>query len=229
MLKILEIDYLGDKDFEAIYAISLEAPQRIGVMCASTPTGRRGKFYSLCTEMKTNQEVPLLANDKTRFDTSYYDRSTATGWKEFHFPTMVNPEWDDAMEEELRSMYSQAAFEHEVLAEFGTESLGVFNKEFIDEACSNGYPLLSYPKIDSPIVCGIDWDKYGNATQIVITQWNPLMDRREGCTGHGRFQVINRVEIPKGEFTYDVAVHKIVELDSIYNFAFIYADRGSGN
>ena len=158
-LYIDEIDYLGDKDFEAIYAISLEAPQRIGVMCASTPTGRRGKFYSLCTEMRTNQEVPLLKGDKTRFDTSSYDRKTATGWKEFHFPTMVNPEWDDAMQEELRSMYSQAAYEHEVLAEFGTESLGVFNKEFIDEACSNGYPLLSYPKIDSPIVCGIDWDK----------------------------------------------------------------------
>ena len=54
------------------------------------------------------------------------------------------------------------------------------------------------------------------------------MDRRDGCPGHGRFQVINRVEIPKGEFTYDIAVHKIVELDSIYNFAFVYADRGSG-
>lgn len=44
----------------------------------------------------------------------------------------------------------------------------------------------------------------------------------------GRFQVINRVEIPKGEFTYDNAVKKLIELDSIYNPFAIYCDRGAG-
>jgi replicative DNA helicase len=237
-----EVDYLGDKDFEAIYAITLEAPKRIGVMVASTPTGRRGKFYQICTEQKLNQRVEMIMGGPeakgplaNQFNINTYDRDTAEGWQEFYFPTMVNPEWSPAMEKELRGLYTEVAFEHEVLAEFGTEMVGVFNKDYIDEAASNGYALLSQPKIDAPIAFGIDWDKYGAATQIVVTQWNPLLERRprpevdgEGVVKYGRFQVINRIEIPKGEFTYDNAVRKIIELDGIYNPFAIYADRGSG-
>lgn len=229
-----EVDYLGDKDFEAIFAITLEAPDRIGVMVASTPTGRRGKFYQICTQEKLNQDVKLIPGTNY-YDIRTYDRVTAEGWQEFYFPTMVNPEWSPKMEKELRSLYTEVAYEHEVLAEFGTEMVGVFNKDYIDEAASNGYALLSQPKIDSPIAFGIDWDKYGAATQIVVTQWNPFLERRPrpdidgpGVTKYGRFQVINRIEIPKGEFTYDNAVRKIIELDSIYKPFAIYADRGSG-
>lgn len=225
-----EVDYLSDKDFEAIYAITLEAPKRIGIMCASTPTGRRGTFYNICKNpnMKINQEVPLLDKDKAIFDLGPYDRDTVKGWQEFHFPTMVNPEWDDGMEAELKSLYSEIAYEHEVLAEFGTEMAGVFNKDYVDEATSSGYALLSRPIYDSPITIGIDWDKFGAATQIVVTQWDPFEDRRDEQPGVGRFRVLNRIEIPKGEFTYDIAVQKIIELDRIYNPAFIYPDRGAG-
>ncbi|MGL4820585.1 MAG: hypothetical protein ACRC5C_11490 [Bacilli bacterium] len=44
----------------------------------------------------------------------------------------------------------------------------------------------------------------------------------------GRFKVINRIEIPKGEFTYDNAVRKLQELDEIYKPFAIYCDRGAG-
>ncbi|BCO16169.1 phage terminase large subunit family protein_gp116 [Bacillus phage vB_BceM_WH1] len=225
-----EVDYLSDKDFEAIYAITLEAPQRIGIMCASTPTGRRGTFYNICKNpnMKISQDVPLIDKEKAIFDTRPYDRTTVKGWQEFHFPTMVNPEWDEGMEQELKALYSEMAYEHEVLAEFGTEMAGVFNKDYVDEATSSGYHLLSRPIYDSPITIGIDWDKFGAATQIVVTQWDPFESRRDGQVGEGRFKVINRIEIPKSEFTYDNAVQKIIELDRIYNPAFIYPDRGAG-
>lgn len=229
-----EVDYLGDKDFEAIFAITFENMQNIGVMVASTPTGRRGKFYQICHE-KLDQKVlphPTLEN---HFDINTYDRTTAKGWQEFYYPTMVNPTWDESMEKELRSIYSEVAYEHEIMAEFGTEMVGVFNKDYIDEASSNGYALLSQPRIDSPIAIGVDWDKYGAATQIVVTQWNPLLERRarpeidgEGVIRYGRFQVLNRIEIPKSEFTYDNAVRKLIELDGIYKPFAIYADRGSG-
>ena len=105
-----EVDYMTDNDFDTIYAISLEAPSRIGITIASTPTGRRGMFWKLCTDK-------------------------SIGWKEFHYTTMVNPEWDASMEKELRGMFStQVAWEHEVLAEFGEETVGVFKKEYIDRA-----------------------------------------------------------------------------------------------
>lgn len=228
-----EVDYMSDKDFEAIYAITLEAPLRIGVMVASTPTGRRGMFHKICTETKLNQEVEH--NDQNYYNLKKYDRKTAAGWKEFYYPTMVNPEWDSNMEKELRGMYSEVAYEHEVLAEFGTEMVGVFNKGYLDEAGSVPYKLLNRPVHDGPITIGIDWDKFGAATQIVVTQWDPTEDRRQRIEVDGpdvqkvgRFRILNRIEIPAGERTYDIAVKKIIELDRIYNPKFIYPDRGAG-
>lgn len=43
-----------------------------------------------------------------------------------------------------------------------------------------------------------------------------------------KFKVIKRVEVPRGEYTYDNAVNKIVELNDQYNPSWIYCDRGSG-
>ena len=40
--------------------------------------------------------------------------------------------------------------------------------------------------------------------------------------------VLKRYEMPKAEYSYDVAVNKIIELNEIYNPSFIYCDRGSG-
>ena len=111
-MKIAEVDYMSDKDFEAIYAITFEAPQRIGTMIASTPTGRRGMFYKVCTQMRMNQDVKISEDNK--YDMNTYDRATAEGWQEFYYPTMVNPEWSEMMERELRQQFSEVAYEHEV-------------------------------------------------------------------------------------------------------------------
>lgn len=43
-----------------------------------------------------------------------------------------------------------------------------------------------------------------------------------------RFRVMNRIEIPKSEYTYDNAINTIVHLNAIYNPSWIYIDRGSG-
>lgn len=157
---------MSDKDFETIYAITFEAPQRIGTMIASTPTGRRGMFYKVCTQMKMNQEVQMSEDNK--YDMNTYDRSTAEGWQEFYYPTMVNPEWSEMMERELRQQFSEVAYEHEVLAEFGTEMVGVFNKDYIDEASSVGYEYTTTPQHKGPIAIGIDWDRSRLITLIGI-------------------------------------------------------------
>lgn len=187
-----EVDYMTDDDFETIYAIALEAPERIGVWISSTPTGRRGKFWKAC--------------------------QPDSGWTQFHYPTMVNPEWSPKMEKELRAMYSEQGYIHEVLAEFGEETIGVFKKEYIDRA-KQQYHYISMPTHKAIRSIGVDWDKYGDATQIVIVEYNQNAQK---------FQVINRIEIPKGEFTLDNAVKKIVQLNEIYNPQMIYIDRGYG-
>lgn len=187
-----EVDYMTDDDFETIYAIALEAPSRIGVWISSTPTGRRGKFWAACQE--------------------------DSGWTEFYYPTMVNPEWDDRMEKELRGMYSEQGYTHEVLAEFGDETIGVFKKEFIDRARAD-YIYEAMPLHNSIRMIGVDWDKYGAATQIVVVEFNQPTTK---------FKVINRIEIPKGEWTFDNAVNKIIEINNIYKPSHIYIDRGYG-
>lgn len=187
-----EMDYMSDADFDTIYSIALEAPRRIGVTCASTPTGRRGMFWKLC-----------------------HDPS----WKEFHFPSTVNPEWDASMEDELKRMYStQIAWDHEVKAEFGDETVGVFKKEFIDRAKAN-YEYILKPTYDAIRTIGVDWDKYSAETQILVLEF----DR-----ANRKFKVILREEIPKSEFTLSEGVNKIIRLNEYFRPAYIYVDRGFG-
>lgn len=188
-----EVDYMTDADFDTIYAISLEAPARIGIWVSSTPTGRRGMFWKLC--------------------------QSESQWTQWHLPSTVNPEWDASMEAELRNMFStEVAWQHEVLAEFGEETVGVFKKEYIDRARCD-YQYESKPKIKALRCMGVDWDKYGAESQILIVEWVPN-DRK--------FQVIHRSAIPKSEFTLHNAVNKIIELNTIYNPDYIYVDRGYG-
>lgn len=40
--------------------------------------------------------------------------------------------------------------------------------------------------------------------------------------------VLKRYEVPRAEYSYDMAVNKVIELDAIYNPSFIYCDRGAG-
>lgn len=229
---------MTDQDFTTIYAITLEAPKRIGTMIASTPTGRRGMFYKTCTEMKFNQDeaIPPVNTKQLGYvyDSKKYDRELAEGWKEFHYPSMCNPEWSEQMERELKNQFDEISYEHEVLAEFGTETIGVFNKDYIDEAASKGYRLQERSASNAPVAIGIDWDKYGSQTNIVVVQYDPFDQQRARPElgimepEFGRFKVINHIEIPKSEMHYDMAVQTVIELDKKYHPFAIYPDRGAG-
>ena len=230
---------MGPDDYSTISAIALEDPERIGMWVASTPTGARGMFYRICTELKFNLDDKIRpVNTREHgyiYDEKKYDRSKSLGWKEFYFPSMVNPNWSEKMEKEARAEYSELTYQHEVLAEFGTETEGVFNKQYIDEAASLAYQLEERRTKDGPIAIGIDWDKYGDTTNIVVVQYDPNDIRRSRPeinrvdNGFGRFRVINHIKIPKSEMQYDVAVRTIIDLDKRYNPFAIRADRGAGN
>lgn len=217
-----EIDYMSRQAIDATIAISYEDPKRIGIWVSSTPTGKRDFFYEVCTNPET-------------------------GYKAYHFPSRVNPDFDEKMEAEMRATMTEQGFVHEVLAEFGEETVGVFNKEFIDRAKNqyiysyrelNIYEKEQYQKVydldkvvyipeftvSNPappaIRCvGVDWDKMNDATQIVVTEFDEVFKK---------FKVVKRYEIPRGEFTFDNAVKKIIELNEIWNPKFIYVDAGHG-
>lgn len=108
-----EVDYMHDADFDTIMTIAAERPD-IGIFMSSTPTGRRGKFYQACTDKKL-------------------------GFTEHYHPSTHNPNWNEQMEAEFRAQLSEQGYIHEILAEFGTEETGVFNKEKVDKASSYEY------------------------------------------------------------------------------------------
>lgn len=211
---------MADGDFAAVVAIAAERPD-ITIFLSSTPTGRRSFFYEACV----NKDL---------------------GYKEFYYPSMANPNWGDEMEAEFRSSLTELQYIHEVLAEFGPQETGVFDKKKLDEAIKMdlyAYAELDYlqeraltvPKENIKFyipqrgergyypnkyrTMGVDWDKYQASSSIIIEDYDIKM---------GKFRVIRRIEVPKSEYSYDAAVNMIVELNNIYNPSFIYVDRGAG-
>lgn len=215
-----EIDFMSTYCYEVCASIAMERPE-IGITVSSTPLGKRTHFYNMCTDKSWN-------------------------YSQHYHPSTHNPGWNAQMEAELRSQLTAEGYVHEVLAEFGTQETGVFDKAKLDEAVKvldyayneldyfqknklleEGRPqplIYNHSKYNPPPpnvfrTMGVDWDKYGAASSILILDYD---------IGLNKFKVFKRVEVPRSEYTYDNAVNKIVELNEIYNPSYIYIDRGSG-
>lgn len=61
--------------------------------------------------------------------------------------------------------------------------------------------------------------KYGASSSILILDFDVNINK---------FRVTRRIEVPKSEYSYDNAVKMIIDLNAIYNPAWIYVDRGAG-
>ena len=206
--------------FEVVAAVAIERSD-IGITVSSTPLGKRSKFYQMCTDPKMN-------------------------YSQHYHPSTHNPNWDEKMEAELRAQLTAEGYIHEVLAEFGTQEKGVFDKDKIDASMKimnyayNELDFFQKKKIreeglEEPIMqmysksnkppanifrtMGVDWDKYGASSSILILDYDMEL---------GKFRVTKRVEVPRSEYSYDAAVNLIIELNEIYNPSFIYCDAGSG-
>lgn len=207
-----EQDYMSEGDFTTLISLTIENPHKIEVWCASTPTGRRSTFWKLCTDSS-------IAFSPERM----------TGWKEFHFPATMHPNWDENLEAELRAQYpGELQFMHEVLAEFGDEESGVFRKQAIASARSN----YQYFRLDQPIpngirTMGVDWDKAQAGTSILVMEWDDSLTDEVG-NPTPKFRVVHREEVQKGEWTYDLAVKRIIILNEKFKPKFIYVDKGYG-
>jgi hypothetical protein len=224
-----EMDYMTDEDINAIFAIASDQNRPkdlppIGLMVSSTPTGRRGKFYEMCMDAQDN----VLEVRPGRYHGTHRDSI----WTEYYYPSQANPGWGEDEEKdkllhEWRVTLGQDGFVHEILAEFGTETVGVFNKNYIDRA-KKAYDYISKPKKDTDNirVMGVDWDKYQATPTLCILEWCP--DEENSYGQRGMFKVINRESILREEFTLDAGVRKIMEWNHHYQPEWIYVDRGYG-
>jgi len=166
-----ELDYMNELDYSTVAMIAAERPD-IGTVASSTPTGKRGIFWRMCVDK-------------------------SLGYNEHYHPSTENPAWCQQMEDDFRARLTPVQYEHEVMAEFGSEESGVFDKDKVDAAMrkewyaynelteSQKMPLkgdrfpkildysLEKPKKDNPFVCvGVDWDKYGASSSIIVLEYD---------------------------------------------------------
>ena len=200
-----EMDYMHADDLDALYAMlqktAEDQPDKV-LIGASTPTGRRERFWEWCTS-------------NTRF-------------KEFWFPSYCNPFFSKEQEDEFREEYSESGYRHEIEADWGEDSEGVYPRKFVDMAFMT--PGWKYePQIISArsfFTIGVDWDKYGAGTNILVLE--VCNDNYEDEKLAGKARVCYREEIPKSEFTLTKGVNRVVELNEIFQPKHIYVDRGFG-
>ncbi len=204
-----EVDYMADNDITNIINIANEDPARIKIFAASTPTGKRGPFYRWCT-------------------------GKIKGWKAFHLPSTVNkrllemnPDTGQSYLEDLKEELTDLRYLQEVMAEFGEEQAGVYQKRFIDLALKLGkiFNLKYYdernlpPAPAGPRILGVDWDKVQATPNLVGLEFDTTL---------GMFKVIFRKEIPRHEFTLTLGVNAIINSDKLFRWDWIFVDRGMG-
>jgi replicative DNA helicase len=199
-----EMDYMHADDLDALYAMlqktAEDQPDKV-MIGASTPTGRRERFWEWCNSPR---------------------------FKEFWFPSYCNPFFSKEQEEEFREQYSSSGYRHEIEADWGEDSEGVYPRKFIDRAFVS--PAWKYHaeimSARSFHVIGVDWDKYGAGTNIVVLE--VCADNYEDPRFRGKVRLYYREEISKSEYTLTRAVDRIIELNQIFNPKHIYVDRGYG-
>ena len=180
-----EVDYIGSAQITNAINIRNEAPDRIRVIAASTPCGKHEEFYKWCIGSSRKYYPKQEDIDNFRF-TGYikYDSATVgetgNGWTEIYAPSVVNkellkinPDTNQTYLQDLKDELSELRYNQEVMAEFGDEELGVYQKKYIQMAINEGKRInhIYTTKMSSvvfesflrnrtgPRILGIDWDK----------------------------------------------------------------------
>lgn len=248
-----ECDYIGSNQITNILNIRNEAPERIRVICASTPSGKHEEYYRWC-QGASKKYFPTQEDIKNNKFSGYQIEEKpigeGNGWTEIYAPSNVNKELlkmnPDTLQtylEDIRDELSEMRYVQEVMAEFGEEELGVYQKKYIQAAIDEGLRLkyryiTKWSKEDREAylkrtqgqcirILGVDWDKYAAATNMVCMEFDRFHQDEQGRVVP-LFKMLFRVEISRSEWTYINAMNKIIELNDEYKFDWIAIDRGYG-
>lgn len=195
MLVLDEADYLSRKDMDAVLAVTINFPNAT-VWMSSTPSGKREKFYENC---------------KSKV------------YKEFHFPSHVNPNFTKEVERDLfeNQGMTELGYQHEILAEFGDIQQGVFKSGYIETAMSWKYQYSDMRRTPGwRYTIGVDWNDTKIGTTICVVGYN---------SGEDKFYIVDRLVVSKENWTQTEACQAIVALNRKWIPDFIYIDRGYGS
>jgi replicative DNA helicase len=194
-----EADQLCDKDLAAISPI-LQTHPNVRMWVSSTPTGRRSHFWRWCTRS------PL--------------------YKEFFHSSEVLPFWNETLagqplpfKENIRTEYvgRQDDWVHEVMAEFGEQTVGVFQNAFVDAASEDyKYTDMKYDP-DTIYSIGVDWNTEAG-TEIAVTGFR-----------NGLWRIVECINVPKQQWTQLKGIDAILRLNEKWHPQWVYVDAGAGS
>ena len=248
-----ECDYIGSNQITNILNIRNEDPERIRLIAASTPSGKHEEYYKWCTDASKKyavSEEDKKNNTFSGFQITERKVGEGNGWTEIYAPSNVNkellkinPDTNQTYLEDIREELSEMRYAQEVLAEFGEEELGVYQKQFIQKAIDEGRRIghsyitkwpadkrkeyLDKTQGQNIRLLGIDWDKYANATNMVCVEYDRFHQDANG-TITPCFKILFREEIARSQFTYVNAMNRVIALNEEYKFDWIAIDRGYG-
>lgn len=191
MLVFDEADYLAPADMDSALAIITNFPDAT-VWMSSTPTGKREKFYETC-----NSRL----------------------YKEFHYPSSVNPNWNEELESDFKSTYTSIGYVHEVEANFGAQEEGVFQVGYVEAAEAEYRYADMKPAPGWHYSIGVDWNDVKVGTTLVVTGFNPTSSK---------FLIVERQVVSREGWTQLTACNKIAELNRKWHPFAIYVDSGFG-
>ena len=191
MLLFDEGDYLAPADIDAAMSITTNYPNAL-VLMSSTPTGKRQKFYELAHSM---------------------------GWKEFHFPSYVNPLWNKAFEKTMRETLTSLGWIFEIEAGWGERLQGVFQNQYVDHAKAEyDYGDIVKSK-EWTYMMGVDWNDEATGTNIGIVGHNPA---------NGKYYLVDKAVVQREGWTQLSACQKMVEMNRLWRCSAVYVDKGFG-
>lgn len=188
-----EGDYLSGPDFDSAMATIINSPAVATVWLSSTPTGKRERFWKSCV--------------------------TDPSYREFHFPSQVNPQWTEDLDKEFKFSMSQLAYLHEIRAEFAEQVEGVYQRKFIDIAKTD-YKYSDMRPIPNWIYCvGVDWNDVQIGTRIIVVGRNPT---------NGKYRIVDKHTVSREGWNQVAAIQKIKEVNKLWRPTWIYVDQGFG-
>jgi hypothetical protein len=191
MLVFDEADYLDPADMDAAMSIITNFPNAT-VWMSSTPSGKRDKFYEVCSSKE---------------------------WKEYHFPSYLNPNWNDELESTFRSVLTEIGYKHEILGEFGEQEEGVFQVPYVEAAEAEYEYAQMRPASNWLYSVGVDWNSPTVGTTICVTGFNISTQT---------FRVVERKIIQRAGWTQLSACQAIAQMNRKWKPFVIYVDKGYG-
>lgn len=246
-----EADYIGSTQLTNIINIRNDNPEKVKVIAASTPSGKREEYYKWCIGASRHYKPSQEDIDNYKFSGYIFEEvSKGNGWTEIFAPSLVNkkileinPDTQQSYLQDIKDELTEIRFEQEVMAGFGEDEMGVYQKKYLDAAITEGerighkyttemsaeeYKAFIEKPHMSPRILGVDWDASDAAgPSLVCIELDKLHTDQAGNIVP-KFKVLFRMELPVNRFTYTDAVDKIIDLNDEYKFDWIAVDKGYG-